>query len=141
MGHRPAVVQRPDRRNRRLLCRRRLRLPRQLEESGGARNRAALGVWDTYIDHYYPGGLLLNRLAQSYDALMVALDHDRRDLLGEFAYFKDPNLAGPAPVDEDPRGDARDAAVREHAANFRMPAFITEFRHPDDAFPYDPQFT
>src|SRR5215469_5980318 len=65
-------------------------------------------VWDTYIDHYYPGGMLLNRLAQSYDALMLALDHDRRDLVGEFAYFKDSSLAGPAPVDEDPRGDARD---------------------------------
>jgi hypothetical protein len=98
-------------------------------------------VWDTYIDHYYPGGLLLNRLAQSYDAVMLALDHDRRDLLGEFAYFKDPTLAGPAPVDADPRGDARDAAVREHIANFRMPAFITEFRYHDDALPYDPEFT
>ena len=98
-------------------------------------------VWDTYIDHYYPGGLLLNRLAQSYDALMVALDHDRRDLLGEFAYFKDPNLAGPAPVDDDTSGEARDAAVREHIANFRMPGFITEFRYHDDALPYDPEFT
>jgi uncharacterized protein len=98
-------------------------------------------VWDTYIDHYYPGGLLLNRLAQSYDALMVALDHDRRDLLGEFAYFKDPSLAGPAPVDEDPSGEARDAAVREHIANFRMPAFITEFRYHDDSLPYDAEFT
>ena len=98
-------------------------------------------VWDTYIDHYYPGGLLLNRLAQSYDALMVALDHDRRDLLGEFAYFKDPNLAGPAPVDDDPEGEARDAAVRQHIANFRMPAFIAEFRYHDDALPYDPEFT
>jgi uncharacterized protein len=98
-------------------------------------------VWDTYIDHYYPGGLLLNRLAQSYDALMVALDHDRRDLLGEFAYFRDPNLAGPAPVDDDPRGEARDAAVRQHIANFRMPAFIGEFRYRDDALPYDPEFT
>ena len=75
-------------------------------------------VWDTYIDHYYPGGLLLNRLAQSYDALMVALDHDRRDLLGEFAYFKDPNLAGPAPVDDDPSGEARDAAVRRAYREF-----------------------
>ena len=61
-------------------------------------------VWDTYIDHYYPGGLLLNRLAQSYDTLMIALDHDRRDLLREFDYFKDPHLAGPAPVDDDPGG-------------------------------------
>src|SRR5215469_17284547 len=98
-------------------------------------------VWDTYIDHYYPGGMLLNRLAQSYDALMVALDHDRRDLLGAFAYFKDPYLAGPAPVDDDPAGEQRDAAVREHIANFRMPAFIAEFRHHDDSLPYDPEFT
>lgn len=98
-------------------------------------------VWDTYIDHYYPGGLLLNRLAQSYDTLMVALDHDRRDLLREFAYFKDPHLAGPAPVDDDPGGQVRDRAVREHIANFRMPAFITEFRYRDDALPYDPEFT
>src|SRR5215469_18983381 len=98
-------------------------------------------VWDTYIDHYYPGGLLLNRLAQSYDALMVALDYDRRDLLGEFAYFKDPSLAGPAPVDDDPSGEARDAAVREHIANFRMPAFIAEFRYHDDSLPYNPEFT
>jgi hypothetical protein len=98
-------------------------------------------VWDTYIDHYFPGGLLLNRLAQAYDTLMVALDHDRRDLLGEFAYFKDPGLAGPAPVDEDRGGALRDAAVREHIANFRMPAFLAEFRYHDDALPYDPGFT
>jgi putative CocE/NonD family hydrolase len=98
-------------------------------------------VWDTYIDHYYPGGLLLNRLAQSYDALMVALDHDRRDLLGGFAYFKDPSLAGPAPVDDDPAGEDRDAAVKQHIANFRMPAFIGEFRYHDDTLPYDPEFT
>ncbi|MBV9858949.1 MAG: CocE/NonD family hydrolase [Alphaproteobacteria bacterium] len=102
---------------------------------------ALSAVWDTYIDHYYPGGLLLNRLAQSYDALMVALDHDRRDRLGEFAYFKDPALAGPAPVDDDPAGKQRDAAVRQHIANFRMPAFIGEFRYHDDALPYDPGFT
>jgi putative CocE/NonD family hydrolase len=98
-------------------------------------------VWDTYVDHYYPGGLLLNRLAQSYDALMVALDHDRRELLGDFAYFKDSSLAGPAPVDADPSGRDRDAAVCEHKANFRMPSFITEFRYHDDALPYDEEFT
>jgi uncharacterized protein len=98
-------------------------------------------VWDTYIDHYYPGGLLLNRLAQSYDALMMALDHDRRELLSEFAYFKDPGLAGPAPIDDDPDGTMRDAAVKQHIANFRMPAFIGEFRYHDDALPYDPEFS
>ncbi|HEY5302382.1 MAG TPA: CocE/NonD family hydrolase [Acetobacteraceae bacterium] len=98
-------------------------------------------VWDTYADHYYPGGLLLDRLAQSYDSLMVALDHDRRDLLGAFAYFRDENLAGPAPVDDDAGGKARDAAVREHRANFRMPSFIAEFRFHDDTLPYDPDFS
>jgi putative CocE/NonD family hydrolase len=98
-------------------------------------------VWDTYIDHYYPGGLLLNRLAQSYDDLMLALDHDRRDRLGAFAYFKDPSLAGPAPVDDDFGGEARDVAVKEHIANFRMPAFIAEFRYHDDTLPYDPEFS
>src|SRR5205807_8036561 len=40
-------------------------------------------VWDTYSDHYYPGGLLLNRLAETYDELMVGLDQDRRELLSK----------------------------------------------------------
>src|SRR5438477_7817542 len=68
-------------------------------------------VWDTYSDHYYPGGLLLNRLTETYDELMVALDQDRRDLLGKFAYFKDPNFDGPQPVDDDPEGRLARAAV------------------------------
>ena len=55
-------------------------------------------VWDTWADHYYPGGIYLNRLAQVYDDLMVAMDHDRRDLLSRFIYFSNPDLAGPAPV-------------------------------------------
>src|SRR3546814_11100588 len=38
-------------------------------------------VWNTYVDHYYPGGVLLNKLADSYDEIMIGLDHDRRDLL------------------------------------------------------------
>ena len=110
-------------------------------QPGGERDRTAVGGVGHLHRPLLPGGLLLNRLAQTYDALMVALDHDRRDLLGEFAYFKDPNLAGPAPVDDDPEGEARDAAVRQHIANFRMPAFIAEFRYHDDALPYDPAFT
>jgi putative CocE/NonD family hydrolase len=31
--------------------------------------------------------------------------------------------------------------VREHIANFRMPAFIGEFRYHDDGLPYNPEFT
>ena len=98
-------------------------------------------VWDTYQDHYYPGGLLLNRLAETYDELMVALDHDRRELLGKFAYFKDPNLAGPQPVDADPEGLLLGAAVAEHRGNFRMTEFIREFRFSDDALASDPAVT
>ncbi len=98
-------------------------------------------VWDTYADHYYPGGLLLNRLAETYDELMLALDQDRRELLQKFAYFKDPNLAGPQPVDDDPEGQFVTAAVAEHRGNFRMTEFIREFRFSDDALASDPDVT
>ena len=40
-------------------------------------------VWDTWADNYYPGGMLIKRLALVYDELMLALDHDRRDLRGQ----------------------------------------------------------
>jgi putative CocE/NonD family hydrolase len=98
-------------------------------------------VWDTYSDHYYPGGLLLNRLAETYDELMIALDQDRRDLLGKFAYFKDPSFDGPQPVDDDPEGRLARAAVAEHQNNFRMTEFIREFRFRDDALASDPAVT
>src|SRR5262245_62731323 len=98
-------------------------------------------VWDTYSDHYYPGGLLLNRLAETYDELMIALDHDRRDLLARFAYFKDPNLEGPQPVDDDLDGRLARAAVAEHRGNFRMSEFIREFRFKDDALASDAAIT
>jgi uncharacterized protein len=97
-------------------------------------------VWDTYTDHYYPGGVLLNQLARAYDELMVALDHDRRDLLQKLPYFSDPNFSGPCPVDSDRDGDLSRAAVEEHRGNFRMPDFISEFRFRDDRLPYDPEF-
>jgi putative CocE/NonD family hydrolase len=98
-------------------------------------------VWDTWADNYYPGGLLIKRLALVYDELMLALDHDRRDLRSKFSYFADPGLQGPMPVDEDKGGVLAQAAVREHLANFRMPDFITEFKFRDDSLPYDPSFT
>src|SRR5215216_1944305 len=78
-------------------------------------------VWNTYVDHFYPGGVLLNRLAANYNELMIALDHDRRDLLARYPYFKDPNFAGPQPVDEDRDATLVRAAVGEHLGNFHMP--------------------
>jgi uncharacterized protein len=98
-------------------------------------------VWDTYADHYYPGGVLLTGLAETYDRLIAALDHDRRDVLRTFAYFVDPNLAGPCPVDEDGDGSLCRAAVAEHRGNFHMPDFITEFRFKEEPLPYDATFS
>jgi putative CocE/NonD family hydrolase len=98
-------------------------------------------VWDTWADNYYPGGLLIKRLALVYDELMLALDHDRRDLRPQFKYFADPALQGPMPVDDDADGTLARAAVKEHLANFRMPDFMAEFKCRDDSLPYDPDFT
>jgi putative CocE/NonD family hydrolase len=98
-------------------------------------------VWDTWADNYYPGGMLIKRLALVYDELMLALDHDRRDLRKQFSYFANPALLGPLPVDEDRDGALARAAVQEHLANFRMPDFMTEFKCRDDSLPYDPAFT
>jgi putative CocE/NonD family hydrolase len=96
-------------------------------------------VWNTYVDHFYPGGVLLDRLAASYDRLMVGLDHDRRDILATISYFKDPNFEGPQPVDGDNGAQVRQA-VKGHLGNFHMPDFISEFRFTDDRLPYDPNF-
>jgi putative CocE/NonD family hydrolase len=97
-------------------------------------------VWDSWSDHYYPGGVLMNRLAETYDELLVALDHDRRELVRNFAYFSEPAFAGPQPVDDDADGTLCRAATVEHLGNFRMPDFITEFRFRDDRLPYDHEF-
>src|SRR5260370_38416280 len=98
-------------------------------------------VWDTWADNYYPGGMLIKRLALVYDELMLALDHDRRELRKQFSYFANPALLGPLPVDDDRDGSLAREAVQGHLANFRMPDFITEFKCRDDALPYHPSFT
>jgi uncharacterized protein len=98
-------------------------------------------VWDTYGDHYFPGGILLNGLAETYDRLIGALDRDERETLRSFAYFADPNLSGPCPVDDDADGSLVRAAVAEHRGNFHMPDFITEFRFKEEPLPYDPNFS
>ncbi|MCR0982777.1 CocE/NonD family hydrolase [Roseomonas populi] len=98
-------------------------------------------VWDTYADNYYPGGILLKELARSYDALMVAMDHDRRDLLRNYVYYANPDLRGPHPVDEDPDGALLAQAIHGHLGNFRQPDFMGEFRFREEALPYDPSFS
>lgn len=98
-------------------------------------------VWDTYADNYYPGGILLKQLAKSYDDLMVAMDHDRRDLLRNYVYYANPDLAGPHPVDEDAYGTLLAEALREHLGNFRQPDFMGEFRFREEPLPYDASFS
>jgi len=98
-------------------------------------------VWDTYADNYFPGGIALKALAKSYDDLMVAMDHDRRDLLRNYVYYANPDLAGPHPVDEDADGALLAEALREHAGNFRQPDFMAEFRFREEPLPYDPDFS
>ena len=85
--------------------------------------------------------MLIKRLALVYDELMLALDHDKREFRKQFAYFANPALLGPLPVDDDTDGALAREAVKGHLANFRMPDFITEFKCRDDALPYDPTFT
>lgn len=98
-------------------------------------------VWDTWLDHLYPGGLLLTILAASYDRLMQALDLDRREEVASYAYFADPHFAGPAPVDEDNDGALLAEAVKDHEANVSLVDFIREFPFRDSALPYDETFT
>ena len=61
-------------------------------------------VWDTYSDHFYPGGILLTDLATGYGRVMEALDQDRREDLRKYYYFAESCFEGPAPVDDDPEG-------------------------------------
>lgn len=98
-------------------------------------------VWDTYADNYFPGGIQLKALTRSYDELMVALDHDRRDLQKNFAYWSHPDFHGPQPVDDDPGGELLARAIREHLGNFRQVDFMPEFRFREEPLPYDPTFS
>ncbi|MEE8453296.1 MAG: CocE/NonD family hydrolase [Limibaculum sp.] len=98
-------------------------------------------VWDTYSDHFYPGGILLSDLATGYGRVMEALDQDRREDLRKYYYFAEPCFEGPAAVDDDPDGMLLADAIGEHAANVHMPDFLREFQFRDSALAHDPEFT
>lgn len=98
-------------------------------------------VWDTYADHFYPGGILLTDLADGYGRVLAALDHDRREELRKLYYFAEPSFHGPAPVDDDPDGALLAEAIAGHAANVHMPDFLREFQFRDSALAHDPDFT
>ena len=100
----------------------------------------SFAVWDTYADHFYLGGLLLNHLPGSYGAVANALDHDDREALKQFSYFTHPSYDGPAPVDDDANGQQRDAAIAAHFANFNADDFLREFQFRDTGLSYDPDY-
>ena len=97
-------------------------------------------VWDTYSDHYYPGGTLVTSLVENYGALISALDNGENEKLSRFVYHMQDEFLGPHPVDEDTDGSMVKAAIHEHAGNFRMPDFMREFRYRDSTLPYDPNY-
>lgn len=98
-------------------------------------------VWDSFADHLYPGGIPLTRVTELNNHMLKGLDEDRRDLLAGAAYFSNPALDGPHPVDGDEDGVLLAEALREHAGNFVMTDFLAEFRYRDDPLPYQPDFT
>jgi len=98
-------------------------------------------VSDIYSEQLYPGGLLSKIWMTTYDALMIALDHDRRDLLPRYPYFSDPRFAGPQPVDEDKDGELVKQAVAQHRENFKLADLGREFFYRDSAAAHDPALT
>lgn len=91
-------------------------------------------IWDTYTDHYYPGGLLNTNLVNIYGNLIADLDVKVGSPGGK-------PVDKPWPVDDDVSGELCDAAVAEHAGNFQMANFMWELRSRDSALIYDPGYT
>jgi putative CocE/NonD family hydrolase len=98
-------------------------------------------VWDTWMNHLYPGGVLLTCVTRNYGQLSESLDQDNRDLMPSYAYFKDDDLAGPAPVEEDTDGALLAQALHEHKANFDMQDFVQQLRFRDSGLTDNPDYT
>ena len=98
-------------------------------------------VWDTWLNHIYPGGVLLTCVTKNYGGLAEALDLDIREQIPSYAYFCDPDLAGPAPVDEDLDGTMLKQALHQHRANFDMQDFAQQLRFRDSALTDNPDYT
>lgn len=99
------------------------------------------GVSDIYSEQLYPGGLLSKVWTSAYDRLMLAMDHDRRDLLGQFSYYADPGLRGPHRTDDDTNGTLLAAAIEEHRSNFSLNEAASEFTFRDEGMLHDPSLT
>lgn len=98
-------------------------------------------VWDTWGNHLYPGGVLLTCVTKRYGTLAESLDQDKREMIPAYAYFKDDDLSGPAPVDEDTDGSLLRQALHEHKANFDMQDFAQQLRFRDAGLTDNPDYT
>jgi len=98
-------------------------------------------VTDIYTDQLYVGGMLSTIWTDRYDALMVALDHDNRPALAQFAYYNNPALHGPKPVDDDTDGSLLAAAIHQHRSNCRLAELARELPFRQDAALHDPALT
>ncbi|MDP6707846.1 MAG: CocE/NonD family hydrolase, partial [Alphaproteobacteria bacterium] len=98
-------------------------------------------VWDTWSNHLWPGGVLLTVVPTLYGKLCRAMDLDDREHVLKYAYFADPDFAGPAPVDDDEDGSLLAAAIAEHGHNVDMVGFADALEYRDSALAYDPDYT
>lgn len=98
-------------------------------------------VWDTYENNYFPGGVQLFDLIESYSQLMIGLDQDDREAIQPYTSYAHPAFDGPAPVDADPGAHDRDAALRDHWGNYRHADMMREFIMREKPLPYDPDYS
>lgn len=98
-------------------------------------------VTDIYTDQLYVGGVLSTIWTGRYDELMVALDQDDRPALAKFAYYGNPLLAGPQPVDADADGHLLAQALHQHRSNCRLNDMARELPFQHDAALHDPALT
>lgn len=99
-------------------------------------------VWDTYMDNYFPGGVQLTDLIESYQQVMVGLDQVNQEALAPYPTYQHEDFeGGPQPVDCDTEDILLQQALEEHKANYRHTDFMREFTFREEPLPYDPDFS
>ncbi len=92
--------------------------------------------FDTFADIAFPGGIHNDWFTAAWREMNGALDRNAPwDIVGPAARLF---VTGVTPVDEDPRGALRDAAVRGHADNYDVHAGALETCFRDDVVSTDP---
>ncbi len=98
-------------------------------------------IGDIYADQLYPGGMLSQVWTGLYNDCIVALDHNETAEIRKFAYFRDPALLGPAPVDDDPEGILLAEAMHQHRQSFNLHDAAPEYAFRGEGLAHDPALT